>query len=101
AQSLKRLAAWSKDNDLKVGGATPSVRLAMTMLNQALADAGKEPVKYRFIPYRNDPAVLHAMLSGDIDVAFASPSVFMPQVEAGMVQALLNTSRERVEPFMK
>lgn len=93
--SVSQLIEWSQKNDLKVGGATASVQLALAMFNDALAKSGRQPMKFRYIPYRNDPAVLMAMGSRDVHVAFASPSTFLPQVKADAVRVLLASGTKR------
>lgn len=47
------------------------------------------------VPYRGSPAVLTALRSGEIDVAFEIAGPMVPQVQAGAVRALAVSSDQR------
>lgn len=54
--------------------------------------AGIEPV---LVPYKGSPAVVAALRSGEIDLAFEILGPMLPQVQAGVVKALAVSSDRR------
>jgi tripartite-type tricarboxylate transporter receptor subunit TctC len=52
-------------------------------------------VKFLHVPYRGDAPVINALLGGEIDFAFATPTQVIANVEAGKFRALATTASER------
>jgi len=52
-------------------------------------------VKFLHVPYRGDAPVINALLGGEIDFAFATPTQVIANVEAGKFRALATTAAVR------
>jgi tripartite-type tricarboxylate transporter receptor subunit TctC len=52
-------------------------------------------VKFLHVPYRGDAPVINALLGGEIDFAFATPTQVIANVDAGQFRALATTAAER------
>ncbi len=52
-------------------------------------------VKFLHVPYRGDAPVINALLGGEIDFAFATPTQVIANVEAGKFRALATTAASR------
>jgi len=52
-------------------------------------------VKFLHVPYRGDAPVINALLGGEIDFAFATPTQVIANVEAGKFRALATTAAAR------
>ena len=52
-------------------------------------------VKFLHVPYRGDAPVINALLGGEIDFAFATPTQVIANVEAGKFRALATTVAAR------
>ena len=52
-------------------------------------------VTFLHVPYRGDAPVINALLGGEIDFAFATPTQVIANVEAGKFRALATTAGER------
>src|SRR4029077_18900559 len=52
-------------------------------------------VKFLHVPYRGDAPVINALLAGEVDFAFATPTQVIANVEAGKFRALAITAGER------
>ena len=52
-------------------------------------------VKFLHVPYRGDAPVINALLGGEIDFAFATPTQVIANVEAGKFRALATTAGSR------
>jgi tripartite-type tricarboxylate transporter receptor subunit TctC len=52
-------------------------------------------VKFLHVPYRGDAPVINALLGGEIDFAFATPTQVIANVEAGKFRALATTAALR------
>jgi tripartite-type tricarboxylate transporter receptor subunit TctC len=91
--SLKDVVAYAKANKgkLNVGtiAAGSTQHLAAKMFETV---AGLEVA---LIPYKGSPAVVTALRSGEIDVAFEILGPMLPQVQAGVVKALAVSSDKR------
>ncbi len=91
--SLKDVVAFAKANKgkLNVGSisAGSTQHLAAKMFETV---AGLEVA---LIPYKGSPAVVTALRSGEIDVAFEILGPMLPQVQAGVVKALAVSSDKR------
>lgn len=93
--NLKDLIAYAKENPGKLnygssGTGTPNF-LEMELLKKL---AGMEIVN---VSYGGGGPTITALLSGEVQIAFASPSNAVEQVEAGKLKALAVTSIERSE----
>jgi tripartite-type tricarboxylate transporter receptor subunit TctC len=51
--------------------------------------------KFLHVPYRGDAPVINALLGGEVDFAFATPTQVISNVEAGKFRALATTSAVR------
>jgi tripartite-type tricarboxylate transporter receptor subunit TctC len=91
--SLKDVVAHAKANPGKLNVGTISAgstqHLAAKMFETV---AGIEPV---LVPYKGSPAVVAALRSGEIDLAFEILGPMLPQVQAGVVKALAVSSDRR------
>jgi tripartite-type tricarboxylate transporter receptor subunit TctC len=91
--SLKDVVAYAKAHKgkLNVGtiAAGSTQHLAAKMFETV---AGLEVA---IVPYKGSPAVLTALRSGEIDVAFEILGPMLPQVQAGVVKALAVSSDKR------
>lgn len=91
--SLKDVVAHAKANPGKLNVGTISAgstqHLAAKMFETV---AGIEPV---LVPYKGSPAVVTALRSGEIDLAFEILGPMLPQVQAGVVKALAVSSDRR------
>ena len=56
---------------------------------------GSSAIDALIVPYKGSPAVLSALRTGEIDVAFEILGPMLGQIKAGAVRALAVTSRER------
>jgi len=92
--NLKDLIAYAKANPGKLAVGTPGIgtphQLAALMLNAA---AG---IDITHVPYKGTAPALNDLLSGQIPLIWATPSVVIPYVEAGKVRPLAVGSPERI-----
>ncbi len=91
--TLRDLLAWARSNPgkLTIGTITPgsTQHLAAKLFETT---AGIETV---VVPYKGSPAVLTALRSGEIDLAFDVLGPMLPQVQAGVVKVLAVSSDRR------
>jgi tripartite-type tricarboxylate transporter receptor subunit TctC len=57
--------------------------------------AARTGTKFLHVPYRGDAPVINALLGGEIDFAFATPTQVISNVQAGKFRALATTSAAR------
>jgi tripartite-type tricarboxylate transporter receptor subunit TctC len=84
-------AAKSAPDKISFGSAGPGSthHLVGAMLGAATG------VKFLHVPYRGDAPVINALLGGEIDFAFATPTQVIANVEAGRFRALATTAGSR------
>jgi tripartite-type tricarboxylate transporter receptor subunit TctC len=84
-------AAKSEPDKISFGSAGPGSthHLVGAMLGAATG------VKFLHVPYRGDAPVINALLGGEIDFAFATPTQVIANVEAGKFRALATTAAVR------
>ncbi len=84
-------AARSAPDKISFGSAGPGSthHLVGAMLGAATG------VKFLHVPYRGDAPVINALLGGEIDFAFVTPTQVIANVEAGKFRALATTAGSR------
>jgi len=86
AQTAKELVALAKKPDAKISYGSPgignTVHLASALFN---ARAGTNMVH---IPYKGAGAAITALMAGEVQVMFVTPTLGLPQIKAGKVRAL-------------
>jgi tripartite-type tricarboxylate transporter receptor subunit TctC len=84
-------AAKSAPGKISFGSAGPGSthHLVGAMLGAATG------VKFLHVPYRGDAPVINALLGGEVDFAFATPTQVIANVEAGKFRALATTAAVR------
>lgn len=80
----------------KVSYASPGHGTSTQMAADAMAAAAG--ISVIEVPYQGGTPAVAAVLGGHVDTAIASPSIVMPQVEAGKLVALAVTSAKRFSP---
>jgi tripartite-type tricarboxylate transporter receptor subunit TctC len=90
---LRALRAWAKANPGKLNVGTISVGSTQHLAAKLFETvAGLETL---VVPYKGSPAVLTALRSGEVDVAFEIVGPMLPQVQAGAVKALAVSTLQR------
>ena len=93
-QSMADVIAAARDapDQISFGSAGPGSthHLVGAMLGAATG------VKFLHVPYRGDAPVINALLGGEIDFAFATPTQVIANVEAGKFRALATTAAVRM-----
>ena len=86
AQNAKELVALAKKPDAKISYGSPgignTVHLASALFN---ARAGTNMVH---IPYKGAGAAITAVMAGEVQVMFVTPTLGLPQIKAGKIRAL-------------
>jgi tripartite-type tricarboxylate transporter receptor subunit TctC len=94
--TLSELVAWLRANPDKAiagtGGVGGAEHLAGLMFQNATG------TRVRFVPYRGSAPAIQDMLSGQIDMVFASPLVSLSQVQAGKLKAYAVMGKSRLTP---
>jgi len=96
AKSVKELVALArKTGGLNAGsnGAGTTSHLSIEMLKQATG------VKLQHIPYKGGGPAMGAMVSGEVDMAFATGPVASAQLKAGKIRALAVTTAKKSSTF--
>ncbi len=91
--SLQSLVAFAKAQPgrLNVG----SIAVGSTQHLSAKLFETVAGIQTLVVPYKGSPAVMTALLSGEIDVAFEIVGPMLPQVQAGALRALAVSSGQR------
>jgi tripartite-type tricarboxylate transporter receptor subunit TctC len=93
AQNVKELIALAKKPDSRVSYGSPgignSIHLATALFN---AKAGTNMVH---IPYKGAGAAITALMAGEIQVMFVTPTLGLPLIKAGKLRALGYDSTSR------
>ncbi len=86
AQNARELVALAKKPDAKISYGSPgignTVHLASALFN---ARAGTNMVH---IPYKGAGAAITAVMAGEVQVMFVTPTLGLPQIKAGKIRAL-------------
>lgn len=94
AKDLKEFIGWSRSNPGKANYATPGQgsvhHLATEMLKQATG------AQMTHVPYKGGPAMVAALLSGEVQGMFDSPPAHLPNISAGKMRALAVTGSRRI-----
>jgi tripartite-type tricarboxylate transporter receptor subunit TctC len=97
AQTAKELVALAKKPEAKISYGSPgignTVHLASALFN---ARAGTNMVH---IPYKGAGAAITALMAGEVQVMFVTPTLGLPQIKAGKVRALGYDATARA-PFL-
>jgi tripartite-type tricarboxylate transporter receptor subunit TctC len=97
AQNARELVALAKKPDAKIAYGSPgignTVHLASALFN---ARAGTNMVH---VPYKGAGAAITALMAGEVQVMFVTPTLGLPQIKAGKVRALGYDSSTRA-PFL-
>jgi tripartite-type tricarboxylate transporter receptor subunit TctC len=88
--TLKDALAWAKANPGKLN--VGSIAVGSTQHLAAKLFETVAGVDVLVVPYKGSPAVLTALRSGEIDLAFEIVGPMLPQVAAGVVKALAVSS---------
>src|SRR6185295_13668468 len=96
-QNAKELVALAKKPDAKISYGSPgignTVHLASALFN---ARAGTNMVH---IPYKGAGAAIAALIGGEVQVMFVTPTLGLPQIKAGKIRALGYDASARA-PFL-
>ena len=95
ANTVQELVAYAKahPDKLNYGAASSNYMLATEML------AGLTGTQMRHIPYPSIPAVINALLAGDVQVGMVNMLSLAPSIKAGKLRALAVNSAGR-EPML-
>lgn len=88
--------AQAKANPGKITYGSPGHGTSTQMATDAMAAAAG--ISIQEIPYQGGAPTMTAVLGGIVDTAVATPSIIMPQVNAGKLVALAVTGGERFSP---
>jgi tripartite-type tricarboxylate transporter receptor subunit TctC len=95
AADLKDLIAWLRANPNKgfagTGGVGSGDHLA------GLIFANITGTRIQFVPYRGEAPAIQDLVSGQIDLVFASPLLPLPQVRAGLIKAYAVMGPDRLD----
>jgi tripartite-type tricarboxylate transporter receptor subunit TctC len=95
AADLKELIAWLRANPNKgfagTGGIGSGDHLA------GLIFANITGTRIQFVPYRGEAPAIQDLVSGQIDLVFASPLLPLPQVRAGLIKAYAVMGPDRLD----
>jgi tripartite-type tricarboxylate transporter receptor subunit TctC len=92
--NLKELVAWLRANPDKAsvgtGGVGGTGHLAGLIFQNITG------TRVRFVPYRGEAPAIQDMLSGQIDMAFATPIGALPFIQAGQLKAYAIMAKSRL-----
>jgi tripartite-type tricarboxylate transporter receptor subunit TctC len=97
ANSVKELIDYAKANPGKLAYGSTGIGVAPHLVTEQLAR--RAGVSMLHVPYKGDTQVTQAILGGDIQVAFLTPSSVIPQVKSGKVKAIAITRLTPVNTF--
>jgi tripartite-type tricarboxylate transporter receptor subunit TctC len=92
-QSLADLIADAKSSPGKISFGSAGPGSTHHLGGELLA--ARTGTKFLHVPYRGDAPVINALLGGEVDFAFATPTQVISNVEAGKFRALATTSAVR------
>jgi tripartite-type tricarboxylate transporter receptor subunit TctC len=92
-QSLPDLIADAKSSPGKISFGSAGPGSTHHLGGELLAM--RTGTKFLHVPYRGDAPVINALLGGEVDFAFATPTQVISNVEAGKFRALATTSAVR------
>jgi tripartite-type tricarboxylate transporter receptor subunit TctC len=94
AKDMKEFIGWSRTNPGRANYASPGQgsvhHLATEMLKQATG------AQLTHVPYKGGPAMVAALLSGEVQGMFDSPPAHLPNISAGKMRALAITGSRRI-----
>ena len=91
--SVQELVAFAKANPGKLNYATPGAGTPPHLIGETFkVKAGIDIVH---VPYKGGGSAGHAVIAGDVQIAFENPAVSLPLAQAGQVRALAVTSERR------
>jgi tripartite-type tricarboxylate transporter receptor subunit TctC len=93
AKSLKELADYVKANPGKYNYGSQGTGSPTHLIGAAFSQLNGNSMVH--IPYKGTPPMITALLSGDIQVTFASMTAVLPQLKAGKLRALAVMGRNR------
>jgi tripartite-type tricarboxylate transporter receptor subunit TctC len=96
-QSMAALIAEARTAAEKISFGSAGPGSTHHLIGEMLATA--TGVKFLHVPYRGDAPVINALLGGEIDFAFATPTQVIANVEAGKFRALATTAAVR-SPYL-
>jgi tripartite-type tricarboxylate transporter receptor subunit TctC len=95
ARDLKGLIAWLRSNPEKAtagtGGVGGAEHLAGLIFQKVTG------TRFQFIPYRGIAPAIQDMISGQIDMAFASPTALLPHIRSERLEAYAVMADRRME----
>ena len=92
-KTLKDLLAYGKANPGKL--TLGSINVGSTQHLSAELFKSRTGLDAVVVPYKGSPAVINALRTGEIDLAFEILSPLLPQLKAGVVRALAVTGPQR------
>jgi tripartite-type tricarboxylate transporter receptor subunit TctC len=92
-QSLADLIADAKGSPGKISFGSAGPGSTHHLGGELLAT--RSGTKFLHVPYRGDAPIINALLGGEVDFAFATPTQVISNVEAGKFRALATTSAVR------
>ena len=93
ARTMKELADYVKANPGKYNYGSQGTGSPTHLIGAAFSQLNGNSMVH--IPYKGTPPMITAMLSGDIQVTFASMTAVLPQLKAGKLRALAVMGRNR------
>lgn len=93
ARSMKELADLVRANPGKYNYGSQGTGSPTHLIGAAFSQLNGNAMVH--IPYKGTPPMLQAILSGDIQLTFASMTAVLPQLKAGKLRALAVMGRER------
>jgi tripartite-type tricarboxylate transporter receptor subunit TctC len=94
AKSMKELVALAKTKPGELNMASPGNTTGPHLAGELFQSVSG--VKLQHVPYRGGPQSTTALIRGEAQVYFDTPTGIMPHVESGVARALAQTSATRV-----
>ena len=93
ARTMKELADYIRANPGKYNYGSQGTGSPTHLIGAAFSQLNGNSMVH--IPYKGTPPMITALLSGDIQVTFASMTAVLPQLKAGKLRAIAVMGRER------
>jgi len=94
AKSVKELVALAKSKPGELNMASPGNTTGPHLAGELFQSVSA--IKLQHVPYRGGPQSTTALIRGEAQVYFDTPTGILPHVETGQVRALAQTSAKRV-----